>query len=152
MTLTNYFDVLNDNKIQVFYEKIDNKILAQKIAKEKNDDEPFLIMNLTILVEKFFEWKKNLPRILPCYAVKCNDDPMILKTLANLGCGFDCASKNEINKIMKLGIVGPEKIIYANPCKTKSFIVHADQVGVHRMTFDNVEELVKVKELHCNPL
>jgi len=25
--------------------------------------------------------------------MKCNDDPMILKLLAGLGVGFDCASK-----------------------------------------------------------
>ena len=26
-------------------------------------------------------------------AVKCNDDPAVLQVLANLGTGFDCASK-----------------------------------------------------------
>ena len=38
-------------------------------------------------------WEATLPNIQPFYAVKCNDDMMLLKTLAALGTGFDCASK-----------------------------------------------------------
>ena len=38
-------------------------------------------------------WKKALPDIHPFYAVKCNEDKLLLKTLAALGAGFDCASK-----------------------------------------------------------
>ena len=38
-------------------------------------------------------WEATLPNIKPFYAVKCNDDVMLLKTLAALGTGFDCASK-----------------------------------------------------------
>ena len=39
------------------------------------------------------EWMKALPKVQAFYAVKCNNDPVILKTLAALGTGFDCASK-----------------------------------------------------------
>ena len=38
-------------------------------------------------------WKTALPGVHPFYAVKCNNDPALLQTLAALGCGFDCASK-----------------------------------------------------------
>lgn len=34
-------------------------------------------------------------------AVKCNDSPIVLKMLAALGTGFDCASKGEIKKVRK---------------------------------------------------
>lgn len=50
---------------------------------------------------------------------------------------------------MDLG-VQPEDIIYANPCKTKSFISHAAALGVDCMTFDNEHELYKVHQLHPN--
>ncbi|KAE9548507.1 hypothetical protein FO519_008283 [Halicephalobus sp. NKZ332] len=152
--MVDYFEIFNDTKIAIFHQRIDNKTLCEKIARvrsEKNDDDPFVVLNLTILIDKYFQWKRELPRVKPFYAVKCNDDPLILRTLGALGCGFDCASKNEINKILKLNIVGPEKIIYANPCKTRGFVAHADQVGIRRMTFDNVEELLKVKQFHSNP-
>lgn len=54
-------------------------------------------------------------------AVKCNDDPLLLQTLAALGTGFDCASKSEIRSVLELG-VDPSSIIYANPCKQKSHL------------------------------
>nr|AII97912.1 BLTX547 [Nephila pilipes] len=60
---------------------------------------------------------------------------------------FDCASKNEIESVLSIG-VEPERIIYANPCKTRGFIKHAANVGVKMMTFDNEMELHKVKALH----
>jgi ornithine decarboxylase len=61
-----------------------------------------------------------------------------------LGTGFDCASKAEIDLILKMGIA-PSRIIYAQPCKTKSYIRHAAQQGVKQMTFDNADELYKTK-------
>ena len=36
----------------------------------------------------------------PFYAVKCNPDPVIVKLLAALGCGFDCATKGEIDLVL----------------------------------------------------
>ena len=38
-------------------------------------------------------WNAMLPKIHPFYAVKCNPEPALLKLLASLGTGFDCASK-----------------------------------------------------------
>jgi len=43
--------------------------------------------------------------------------------------------------------VQPNRIIFANPCKTASHIRHAAAMGVRMMTFDNELELQKVKRL-----
>ena len=45
------------------------------------------------LLDLYQDWKSALPTVTPFYAVKCNEDPALLKTLAALGTGFDCASK-----------------------------------------------------------
>ena len=82
-------------------------------------------------------------------AVKCNPDPEVLRLLAGLGTGFDCASKQEIEQVLKIG-VDPSRIIYAQPCKTKSYIRYAAHQGVKQMTFDNTDELYKIKELYPN--
>lgn len=66
--------------------------------------------------------------------------------LAALGTGFECASKNEIELVLNLG-VEPSRIIYANPCKTKSYIRYARQEGVKQMTFDSTDELYKIGAL-----
>src|SRR5271155_3141888 len=64
--------------------------------------------------------------------------------MANLGTGFDCASQAEIELVLNLG-VDPSRIIYAQPCKTKSYIRYAAEHGVKLMTFDNTDELYKIK-------
>lgn len=99
-------------------------------------------------VERLYEcWHRRLPRIQPFYAVKCNPNSRVLAKLASLGVNFDCASKTEIEKVLKLG-VSPNRIIYANPCKASSFIRYAAKNRVMKSTFDNVEELHKVKKYH----
>ena len=79
-------------------------------------------------------------------AVKCNPDPEILRLLAALGTGFDCASKAEIELVLGLGI-DPSRVIYAQPCKTRSYMRYAASTGVKQMTFDNADELYKTKSL-----
>jgi ornithine decarboxylase len=72
---------------------------------------------------------------------------MVVQLLASLGCGFDCASKQEIQQVLDIG-VDASRIIYANPCKQASFVRYAAQQNVSRMTFDNAEELYKIKKYY----
>ena len=58
-------------------------------------------------------------------------------------------SQGEIAQVLKHG-VSPSRIIYANPCKQKSFLKYAARHGVDLMTFDNEAELIKIKELYPN--
>lgn len=113
------------------------------------EENSFFICDLQELRNLYKNWKHELPRVQPHYAVKCNPNPVIIKTLADLGVNFDCASKVEIDQILKLGI-DPERIIYANPCKVASYIRFAKQNNVLHTTFDNVEELHKIKKFLPN--
>lgn len=96
----------------------------------------------------------TFPRLKCCKAnlfvpaVKCNPDKEVLRLLANLGTGFDCASRAEIDMVLGLGVPA-SRIIYAQPCKTKSYLRHARKVGVTLMTFDNTDELRKIRD--CYP-
>jgi ornithine decarboxylase len=81
-------------------------------------------------------------------AVKCNPDPYVIRLLAALGAGFDCASSNEISQVLQLGAVDSSRIIYANPCKASSFIRNAGAMGIDMMTFDNADELYKISRTH----
>jgi ornithine decarboxylase len=85
-------------------------------------------------------------------AVKCNPDPYVLRLLAALGTGFDCASINEIRTVLNInpGAIDPSRIIFANPCKPTSFIYNATRAGVDLMTFDNIDELHKIARVSPN--
>jgi ornithine decarboxylase len=120
------------------------KFISEKHVKK--DVNAFFVVDISEIYNKVFLWFEKLPRVKPYYAVKCNSDSFILKTMISLGCGFDCASKNEIKKVLELG-VKPENIIYANPCKQDSYIRYAREVNVKIITFDNAHELIKISRL-----
>ncbi|XP_041044383.1 ornithine decarboxylase [Carcharodon carcharias] len=124
-------------------------ILESKIneSSHSDDKDAFYVADLGDIVKKHIRWHKILPRVTPFYAVKCNDAKAVVKTLATLGAGFDCASKTEIQMVQSLD-VPVEKIIYANPCKQLSQIKYAAMHGVQKMTFDSEVELLKVARGH----
>jgi len=127
---------------------ISTRELAQlKIEEENIVEGPFYIVDLGVLARQYEQWVTLLPRVKPFYAVKCNPEPALIKVLAALGAGFDCASQAEIMQVLSYG-VEPEKIIMANPCKPPSHIVSAKNLGVAKMTFDNADELHKIKKTH----
>lgn len=114
---------------------------------EWENDEPFYVVNLNKIVDQYNNWTTKLPNIKPYFAIKSNPDLKIIKLLAQLGCNFDCASKNEIASIFNI-VNDSSRIIFANPCKMQSHIVFARDNGVNLMTFDCIEELVKIHKIY----
>lgn len=108
-------------------------------------EDPFYVFDLGVVVYQYYNWCRYFPRVQPYYAVKCNPDPVVIKTLALLGSNFDCASRQEIQLVRDLTKDLPQKpdIIYANPCKARAHIVEALRNGVSLMTFDNEDEVKK---------
>ncbi len=110
------------------------------------DEDTFFVADLGEVYRQHVRWQLNLPRVVPFYAVKCNPDPMVLRLLSELGTGFDCASKAEIEQVLDMG-VDPSRIVYAQPCKTNSYVRYVSTRGVRQMTFDNADELRKIAKL-----
>ncbi|XP_068645338.1 ornithine decarboxylase-like [Aristolochia californica] len=123
--------------------------LIQSIVKkqEEGQNDPFYVMDIGRVVDLWEKWASCLPKVRPFYAVKCNPNPAILRTLAALDFGFDCASPAEMDAILALG-VSPDKIIYANPCKSEVHIRYSAHVGVNLTTFDSKEEINKLRKCH----
>ncbi|KAM7343845.1 ornithine decarboxylase 1-like [Cochliomyia hominivorax] len=134
--------MFKENEINYYRNVID---LREVIVKQnlKSTDEALFVCDLEKVKEKYETWCKLMPRIKPYYAVKCNDDSCIVKTLADLGTSFDCASKNEIKQVLELG-VEPERIIFANPCKPVSHLEYAKENHVKTSTVDTEFEIYKI--------
>ncbi len=60
---------------------------------------------------------------------------------------FLLCSQIEIQRALDIGI-SPSNIIYANTCKQESHVRFAKQNEVALMTFDNEDELVKIKNVY----
>ncbi|KAJ2805696.1 Ornithine decarboxylase [Coemansia furcata] len=120
--------------------------LRAKLAQSGAED-AFFVADLGEVYRQYAQWTKLLPRVQPFFAVKCNPDALVIKLLARLGAGFDCASKGELMQVLSEG-VSAGNIIYAHPCKPASHLRYAAAQGVKLMTFDNADELEKISELH----
>lgn len=120
---------------------------------EAGEEDSFFVADLGEVARSYRLWTENLPMVQAHYAVKCNTDKTVVKLLGHLGANFDCASKQEIDIVLGLGF-DADRIVYANPCKTNSFIRHARSNHVNLTTVDNVQELYKLKKFHpdCNVL
>ncbi|XP_055691205.1 ornithine decarboxylase 1-like [Lutzomyia longipalpis] len=140
---------LENSEISLFEGPFD----AERIFREKlyeldgGQDEALFVCNLTDVAHKFVNWCTKMPRVRPFYAVKCNDDDNVIRLLARLGAGFDCASRAEINAVLKHGVT-PDRIIFANPAKPASHIRHAAATNTRLMTFDSTVELEKIRQIY----
>ncbi|XP_054464236.1 ornithine decarboxylase-like [Anoplopoma fimbria] len=123
-------------------------VQGQEGGEGQGIEEPFYVANLDSIFEMNLRWRTNLPRVRPFYAVKCNNDAAVLRMMSALDIGFDCASKGEIQLVLSLGVT-PDKIIYAHTTKPVSHIKYACTHGVDTMTFDNLDELLKISLCHA---
>jgi len=137
-------DVAKKYSVEPSNQRTIETIISEKLTDETLEkEEAFYVVDLGAVLRKYQQWVTALPRVHPFYAVKCNPNPAIVRTLASLGVNFDCASKTEIQQILG-GNISASRIIYANPTKMKSHILYAKSSGVDLMTFDNVFELEKI--------
>lgn len=114
----------------------------------KNDNEPFYIVNWYEIEEAYNNWMKLLPDVKIFYAIKCNNNSEILEILSSyFYTNFDCASENEIQTILNI-TNNPSRIIYANPIKSIKELKYANENNIELLTFDNKEELLKIKQYH----
>jgi len=119
----------------------------QTLRSGVTDGDAFYIGNLSRVSHQLQKWRALLPNVEPHYALKCNNDDKVAGLLADAGIGFDCASKAEMAQVLAKG-VAPERVIFAHPCKTASHLRYAREVNIAQTTFDNEDELHKVKALH----
>uniref|UniRef100_A0A8C3XSM4 Antizyme inhibitor 2 n=1 Tax=Chelydra serpentina TaxID=8475 RepID=A0A8C3XSM4_CHESE len=67
--------------------------LLMEVSQTVSEKGAFFVADLGDVVKKHLRFLKALPRVRPFYAVKCNGSKGVVRTLAELGAGFDCASK-----------------------------------------------------------
>ena len=129
-----------------------SKAQLQQLAKKHGT--PLFIVDHDALRKNYREFKRHLPRVQAYFAVKANSLPEIVRTLFKEGASFDVASMPEFNTVYENIKNMPakqrqdwiwDKIIYANPIKPESTLEELDQYKP-LVTFDNVEEIHKIKQ------
>ena len=122
--------------------------IAKKYITKYNLIEPFYIVDYKKLDNIISQWKQYLPNITPFYAIKCNPNRNILKYMIKKDVRFDCASKKEIETIIKLfkNKDYEDKIIYSHPVKNIKNLKFAYKNNITHTVFDTFTEIDKIKE------
>ncbi|HEV8052889.1 MAG TPA: type III PLP-dependent enzyme [Parachlamydiaceae bacterium] len=124
--------------LNLFNNKI-NIDLLQSLSKET----PYFIFSKEKILEKYNEFKECFPKASIQYALKANSELEVLKILSDAGCGFEAASKYELDLLKKIN--SPAKnIIFGSSIKPEAHIKDFFNYGVDRFAFDTVEELEKI--------
>lgn len=112
------------NEIKIFADTMDDMDIIRTMTSTTIDHEKaFYIADIGNVIQKHQEWITKMPRVIPHFgnhifyfyilirlhtihiktlnlfqilAIKCNPDPTVIKVLAALNAGFDCASKVRI--------------------------------------------------------
>jgi ornithine decarboxylase len=140
--------------IYIFFEMINTQQKKQLQELAAKHGTPLLVVDHEKLRQNYLEIKEKLPTVQAYFAVKSNSDPDIIKTMYDMGASFDVASFQEFMKVYNNIKHLPEKerqqyiwdnIIYANTIKPASIL---RKLNVYKplVTFDNIEELKKIKK------
>ena len=70
---------------------------SMALCRQHGLEDPVCVVDLGAVARLFRDWVGAMPRVVPFYAVKANNDEGILAMLAALGAGFDCASDAEVS-------------------------------------------------------
>ena len=83
---------------------------------------------------------------LICYAMKANSNAAVMRTLANLGSGFDVVSEGELRRVIAAG-GNPKKCVFAGVGKTESEIEFALRKGIYSFNVESEPELQRINRV-----
>jgi len=81
-----------------------------------------------------------------CYAVKANENPQILKILAEKGCGTDIVSVGELKLALACGI-NSQKIVFAGVGKKDDEIKEAIKSDILMFNVESIPELFRIDKI-----
>lgn len=122
------------------------KDLYSYLAKTYNT--PLYVYDFDKITQNVLAFKDafRARKSLICYALKANSNLSLLRHLANLECGGDCVSINEVRRALKAKI--PKyKIIYSGVGKTDEDIKEALELDILFINLESVEEMLRVESI-----
>lgn len=103
---------------------------------------PFMVLRTAQVRDNLRRLRQAIPGVEIFYAVKANNHPDIIKSLAFEGCSFDISSVRELKETLECG-VRVEDTIHTNPIKSSREFDGAVELGVRTFVADNFNELDK---------
>ena len=130
---------------------VGNKLFCEGVAVEtlaKKVGTPLFIYSQHTLTRHFQELDDAMSPVehLICFAMKSNSNQSVLRTLANLGSGFDIVSGGELQRVIAAG-GDPRKCVFAGVGKTDAEIEFALKKGVYSFNAESEPELQRINNV-----
>ena len=109
---------------------------------------PLYVYSQQTLTDHFQKLDRAMGPIdhLICFATKSNSNLSVLRTLANLGSGFDIVSGGELQRVIAAG-GDPRKCVFAGVGKTEEEIALALKAGVYSFNVESEPELERINAI-----
>jgi diaminopimelate decarboxylase len=127
------------------------KLFCEGVAVEtlaKKFGTPLYIYSQRTLTDRFEKLDRALAPLdhLVCFAVKSNSNRAVLRTLADLGGGFDVVSGGELQRVIAAG-GDPRQCVFAGVAKTAEEIEFALRKGVYSFNAESEPELQRINKI-----
>jgi diaminopimelate decarboxylase len=122
------------------------QVPVDKIVREHGS--PVYIYSRRTLTDHYqrLDAALGLAERLICYAVKANSNLAVLRTLADLGSGFDIVSEGELRRVMAAG-GDPGRCVFAGVGKTAREIEYALRQGIYCFNVESEAELLRIDQV-----
>src|SRR5262245_34723320 len=130
---------------------VGNKLFCEGVAVEtlaKKVGTPRFIYSQHTLTRHFKELDDAMSPVdhLICFAMKSNSNQSVLRTIANLGGGFDIVSGGELQRVIAAG-GDPRKCVFAGVGKAEAEIEFALKRGVYSFNVESEPELQRINRI-----
>src|SRR5271169_1162752 len=130
---------------------VGKKLFCEGVAVEtlaKRFGTPLYIYSQRTLTNHFQKLDSALAPLdhMICFAMKANSNLSVLRTLADLGGGFDIVSGGELQRVIAAG-GDPRKCVFAGVGKTEMEIEFALRSGVYAFNAESEPELQRINRV-----
>ena len=130
---------------------VGNKLFCEGVAVEslaQKHGTPLYVYSQRTLTEHFRRLDAALAPLdhLVCFAMKANSNLSVLRTLANLGAGFDIVSGGELQRVIAAG-GDPRRCVFAGVGKTEDEIEFALRQNIYSFNAESEPELQRINRI-----
>ncbi|MBM3844681.1 MAG: diaminopimelate decarboxylase [Verrucomicrobia bacterium] len=124
---------------ELFCEAVAIRSLVEKYGT------PLYVYSQSTLTDHFQKLDRSLSTLdhMVCYAMKANSNQAVMRTLADLGAGFDVVSEGELRRVIAAG-GDPRKCVFAGVGKTEAEIEFALKHGIYSFNVESEPELARI--------
>ena len=127
---------------KLYCERVSIQSLVEKFGT------PLYVYSQHTLTDHFGKLDRALEPLdhLICFAMKANSNAAVMRTLANLGSGFDVVSEGELRRVLAAG-GDAEKCIFAGVGKTEREIEFALSEEIYSFNVESEPELARINNV-----